>query len=188
MELAYFRTMFDYNRWANARILDKAGEASEADYFSPQPGLSYDNLHGTLLHLVGSEMTWLRRFTGHPAQRLTEADAPDLASLLAVRDQAEAGQHAYFDTLTDAKLDGDNTYALPNGGEMTHKLAHQMAHWVNHATQYRSEAAVRLTAIGLSPRQPRPGNVAASRLGPDQQRFRESAGALPSPSSERGWG
>lgn len=151
MELAYFRTLFDYNRWANARILDRAAEASEADYYGPHPGLSFDNLHGTLLHLVGAEMTWLRRFTGQPAPRITVEEMPDLASLLALRQQAEAGQFAYFDTLTDADLDRDNTYSLPNGGQMTHKLAHQMAHWVNHATQYRSEAAVRLTEIGLSP-------------------------------------
>jgi len=42
-------------------------------------------------------------------------------------------------------------FALPNGNTWTHKLGHQMAHWVNHATQYRSEAAVRLTELGLSP-------------------------------------
>ena len=151
MDTDYFRTLFDYNRWANARILDRSVEVAEADYFGPHAGLSFDNLHGTLLHLVGAEMTWLRRFSGQPAPRITAEEMPDLASLLALREQAEAAQTAVFATLTDADLNRDNSYALPNGATMTPKLGHQMAHWVNHATQYRSEAAVRLTELGLSP-------------------------------------
>ncbi|HLF77320.1 MAG TPA: DinB family protein [Dehalococcoidia bacterium] len=151
MDIEYFRTLFDYNRWANARILDRSSEVAEADYFGPHPGLSFGNLHGTLVHLIGAEMTWLRRFTGQPAPRITEVEMPDLAALVALRAEAEAGQVAYFATLTDSDVNRDNTYGLPNGGQMTHKLGHQMAHWVNHATQFRSEAAVRLTELGLSP-------------------------------------
>jgi uncharacterized damage-inducible protein DinB len=151
MDVEYFRTLFDYNRWANARILDRATEVKDTDYFGPHPGLSFDNLHGTLVHLVGAEMTWLRRFSGQPAPAITAMQMPDFASLLALRKEAEAQQAAFFATLTDADLNRDNTYALPNSNQWTHKLGHQMAHWVNHATQYRSEAAVRLTELGLSP-------------------------------------
>jgi uncharacterized damage-inducible protein DinB len=151
MDVEYFRMLFDYNRWANARILDRALAVAATDYFGPHPGLSFDNLHGTLLHLIGAEMTWLRRFTGQPAPPITASEMPDLASLLALREQAEAGQHAFFATLTDEDVNRDNIYALPNGNKLTHKLGHQMAHWVNHAMQYRAEAAVRLTELGLSP-------------------------------------
>jgi uncharacterized damage-inducible protein DinB len=151
MDVEYFRTLFDYNRWANARILDRAAEVSEADYFGPHPGLSFQNLHGTLLHLIGAEMTWLRRWSGQPAPAITAAEMPDLASLLALRKDAEAQQAAFLETVTDDALNSDTTYSLPNGNAWTHKLGHQMAHWVNHATQYRSEAAVRLTELGLSP-------------------------------------
>ena len=151
MDADYFRMLFDYNRWANAKILDQAVKASEADYFGPHAGLSFDNLHGTLIHLVGSEMTWLRRWTGQTAIPYTAEQLPDLGSLLALRAEAEAKQAEVFATLTDDRVNADNTYALPNGNTWTHKLGHQMAHWVNHATQYRSEAAVRLTEIGLSP-------------------------------------
>ena len=151
MDVEYFRMLFDYNRWANAKILDQAVQASESDYFGTHAGLSFDNLHGTLLHLVGSEMTWLRRWSGQEAIPFTAQQMPDLAALLALRGDAEAQQTAFFATLTDERVNADNTYALPNGAKWTHKLGHQLGHWVNHATQYRSEAAVRLTELGRSP-------------------------------------
>jgi hypothetical protein len=79
------------------------------------------------------------------------ADYPDLASLLALRTDAEARQTGFFAQLTDAALDADNTYSMPNGSGFTHKLGFQVGHWVNHAQQFRAEAAVRLTSLDLSP-------------------------------------
>lgn len=151
MDIEYFRMLFEYNCWANGRIVDRAKEVSEADFYGPHPGLSFGNLHGTLVHLLGGERTWLLRFTGQLAVPVTKEQAPDLASLLKVRDDAEAGLSAFFAKCTDADVNADNTYALPNGNTMTHKLGYQMGHYVNHAQQYRAEAAVRLTELGLSP-------------------------------------
>ena len=151
MDIEYFRTLFGYNRWANARILDRAVEVSESDYFAPRAGLSFGNLHGTLIHLIGSERVWLLRWTEHFATPVTQEEAPDLAALLEIRADAEKGQRAFLDGLMDADLDLPNTYRMPNGNELTHLLGHQFGHMVNHATQYRSEAAVRLTELDLSP-------------------------------------
>src|SRR5262245_39905187 len=144
MDVEYFRTLFDYNRWANARILEQSVQAAEPDYFGPHAGLSFTNLHGTLIHLVGSEMTWWRRWTGQVATPYTAEQLPDLSSLLSLRAEAEAKQTQFFATLTDERVNADNSYSFPNGNVWTMKLGHQIAHWVNHATQYRSEAAVRL--------------------------------------------
>ena len=52
-----------------------------ADYLAPFPGLSFGNLHGTLVHLVGAEMNWHRRWTGQGGGVFTAAEYPDLASL-----------------------------------------------------------------------------------------------------------
>ena len=151
MDADYFRLLYDYNRWANARILDRAQEVSEADYFAPFPGLSFGNLHGTLVHLVGAEMNWHRRWTGQGGAVFSATEYPDLASLLALRTEAEARQAEFLASLTDDAVNRDNTYTMPNGSALTHKLGHQLGHWVNHAQQFRAEAAVRLTSLDLSP-------------------------------------
>jgi uncharacterized damage-inducible protein DinB len=151
VDAEYFRLLFDYNRWANSRILDRAVEVSETDYFASFPGLSFGNLHGTLVHLVGAEMNWWRRWTGNSGPPLTANELPTLQSLLELRSEAEARQTAYFAALTEDMVNRDNTYSMPNGNTLTHKLGHQLGHWVNHAQQYRAEAAVRLTSLDLSP-------------------------------------
>src|SRR5438105_9328254 len=140
MDVSYFRTLFAYNRWANARILDRAVEVSEADYFAQRAGLSYGNVHGTLLHVIGSDWLWLQRWRGIGAGRVPESERPTLASLLELRAENEAAQQVYFDKLTDAELDLPNTYGMPGGRSITSLLAYQIGHWTNHATQYRSEA------------------------------------------------
>jgi len=151
LDAAYFRTLRDYNKWANAKILDRAGEVGEADYFAQRPGLSYGNLHGTLLHVVGSDWLWLQRWQRIGADRVPESERPTLDSLLDLRADNEVAQQVYFDKLTDAELDRPNTYGFPDGRTITSLLGYQLGHWTNHATQYRSEAAVRLTELGLSP-------------------------------------
>src|SRR6266567_927318 len=151
MDVGYFRMLLGYNCWANAKILGRAVEVSEADYFAPRSGLSYGNLHGTLLHVIGSDWLWLQRWQGSSAGRVPESELPTLASLLELRSASEPAQQAYFDRLTNAELNETNTYGFPDGRTITSPRGYQMAHWVNHATQYRSEAAVRLTELDLSP-------------------------------------
>lgn len=151
MDLDYFRMLFEYNKWANARILDRAIEASEADYYGPRAGLSYGNLHGTLLHVLGSDWLWLQRWQGAIMDRVPESERPTLASLLELRAETEPAQQRYFEQITDADLNVPNTYGFPDGRTITSLRGYQMGHWVNHATQFRSEAAVRLTELGLSP-------------------------------------
>ena len=151
MDVSYFHMLLAYNMWANAKILDRAVEVAEADYFAPRAGLSYGNLHGTLLHVIGSDWLWLQRWQGISADRVPESERPTLASLLELRAETEPAQQNYLDQLADSDLDATNTYGMPGGRTVTSLRGYQMGHWVNHATQYRSEAAVRLTELGFSP-------------------------------------
>lgn len=155
MDASHFRRLYEYNAWASGRILDRAAEASEDAYFAEVPGLSFGSLHGTLVHLFGGELTWLERWRVPGLQELgttwtTEA-LPDFEAVAAAAPPLEAALGAFVASLTDAEIDEPVTYQAPNGETYTDPACLQLVHLVNHGTQFRAEAAVRLTALGLSP-------------------------------------
>jgi uncharacterized damage-inducible protein DinB len=82
---------------------------------------------------------------------LEESEFPDLKSLRVRWKGEEAAMRAYLATLTNDDLNATISYARTGGARSENTLWHLLAHLVNHGTQHRSEAAVRLTALGSSP-------------------------------------
>src|SRR6266567_9159147 len=85
MLIEYFRTLYDYNYWANAKILDAAGQVSDVQFIEETPD-SHGSLRGTLVHTLSAEWLWRSRWQGtSPTTQLREADLPDLPTLEAIR-------------------------------------------------------------------------------------------------------
>lgn len=155
MDRSHFKRLYEYNAWANARILERAAEAATDAYIAEVPGLSFGSLHGTLVHLFDAQAIWLQRWRApglaRAAASWTTEALPTLEAVAEAVPALEAILEAYVDSLTDAQLDEPVTYQAPNGQTYTDPRCLQLVHLVNHGTQFRSEAAVRLTALGLSP-------------------------------------
>ena len=60
MSTAIFRELAGYNRWANARIYAVAFELPEAQFKRPV-GIFIESMHGTLNHLLTTDLIWLKR-------------------------------------------------------------------------------------------------------------------------------
>lgn len=161
MQAEFFRTLFEYNRWANRKVLDAAATVSAADYFAPAPGLSFASLHATLVHALVAEIVWLARWQGtSPPEALRDARAvepiattaiPDFATLRRLYAEEEAKQASFFRDLTDEQAHAPLHYRMSSGQAFEQPLDELIAHFINHGTQFRSEAAVRLTQLGASP-------------------------------------
>ncbi|MEZ4501511.1 MAG: DinB family protein [Dehalococcoidia bacterium] len=154
MNAGHVRRLYEYNAWANRRILERAAEASEDAYLAEFPGLSFGSLHGTLVHLFDGQLIWLRRWQAAGLDGLgpwTIEALPDFEAVAAAAPRLEAALEAHVAALTDADIEGTLTYEAPNGQTYTDPRSLQLVHLVNHGTQFRAEAAVRLTALGLSP-------------------------------------
>ena len=148
----YARLLFDYNVWANHLVLDKAAEVSEADYMAPADGISFGSLHATLVHLLGAERGWVARWGGEAAvERLNPENTPDFATLRERWAGEEERQRVYLDGLSDETVAGTVSFAFRDGPTETHAMWAMIAHLINHGTQFRSEAGVRLTQLGQSP-------------------------------------
>jgi uncharacterized damage-inducible protein DinB len=161
MTAEHFRLLFEYNVWANDQVLAKAAAVAEADYFAVAPGLSFGSLHATLVHTLVAEIVWLARWQGgrppeslrdaRQADRLAREEIPTFARLRELWRAEQAKQASFLASLTDTDVESSLSYQDQYGNPYTQPLWQLMTHALNHGTQFRAEAAVRLTQLGLSP-------------------------------------
>ena len=61
--LEYFKTLYDYNYWANAKILNTTEQITDEQLFAPTHD-SYGSLRGTFVHTMSAEWVWRTRWLG----------------------------------------------------------------------------------------------------------------------------
>ena len=143
--------LYDYNAWANGRILDTASRLTPAQLVAPG-GASFDSVRDTLVHTMSAQWIYLERWLGRSPREWPEAGSfPDLAAIRSRWDVIERDTQTFVLTLDDARLAAVVEYTNMQGERWAYPLWQQMIHQVNHATQHRSEAAVLLTQLGDSP-------------------------------------
>ncbi len=144
-------TLYQYNQWANAKILNGAARATQEQYLAPAT-FPHGGLCGTLVHIMFAEWIWRNRWEGtSPAYRLKPEEFPTLETLRARWKEEEKKLMGFVDRVTDEKLNSTISYTNTSGKPFTKTLWHMMAHVVNHGTQHRAEAAALLTELGHSP-------------------------------------
>lgn len=143
--------LYQYNQWANAKILDAAAKVSSEQFLSPAD-FPHGGLRGTLVHLLFAEWIWRHRWEGtSPAARLKPEDFPTFASLRSRWADEEKLLMAFAEDVDDGLLNSHFFYHATDGTPYERVLWHTMMHLVNHGTQHRTEAAALLTGFGHSP-------------------------------------
>ena len=149
--LEYFKTLYDYNYWANAKILDTTQQITDEQLFAPTHD-SYGNLHGTLVHTMSAEWVWRTRWSGtSPKAPLRNEDFPSLAAIRSRWNQEEQQMRTFLASLSEENVQRIVQYTNMQGQAYSAPLWLLMMHLVNHGTQHRSEAATILTKLGHSP-------------------------------------
>jgi uncharacterized damage-inducible protein DinB len=144
-------TIYDYNYWANRRILAAASKVSP-EQFVAATAFPRGSLRATLLHILDAEYGWRELLDhGREVPDLAAADFPTVAAIEALWSKEEAAMRQYLATLTDETLTAVVRYTNPQGIQRERVLWHGLFHVVNHGTQHRSEAAAMLTDFGQSP-------------------------------------
>jgi uncharacterized damage-inducible protein DinB len=152
MEKKDILTLYDYNYWANARIL-AATERITSAQFVALANLSHGSLQSTLVHALGAEIVWRVRCQegASPAALPAEADFPTMESLWKRWWEEEQAMRAYLASLSEEQLKGTIQYKSTKGVPFEQSLWKILAHVVNHSTQCRSEAGIALLSFGQSP-------------------------------------
>jgi uncharacterized damage-inducible protein DinB len=143
--------LYQYNQWANAKILNAAVNVTQEQYLAPA-SFPHGGLRGTLVHALFAEWIWRNRWEGiSPTQRLRPEDFPTFESLHARWLEEEKQLMTFAEGITDERLCDTFLYKNTSGKPLTKILWQAMAHLVNHGTQHRTEAAAILTDLGHSP-------------------------------------
>ncbi len=145
-------TLYDYNYWANARVLNATAKVTPEQFVAPAR-LSHGSLRGVLVHTLGAEVIWRLRCQGDisPSALLSETGFPTLEALRARWREEEQAMRAYLASLADGNLQQSVKYKSTKGVPFENVLWNLLVHVVNHGTQSRAEAGIALTAYGQSP-------------------------------------
>jgi uncharacterized damage-inducible protein DinB len=143
--------IFDYNYWANHKIL-AASTGVTKEQFLASADFPYGGLRGTLVHILDAEWGWRSLFeTLTFGEDLNSDDFPSVKSIEKRWDEEEKAMSAYLSTLKDEDMTMHLYYKAGNGEPRDRVLWHCLLHVVNHGTQHRSEAAAMLTSFSHSP-------------------------------------
>jgi uncharacterized damage-inducible protein DinB len=143
--------LYRYNRWANATILNAVAPLSKDD-FSRKLGGSFPSVRETLVHIMGAEWIWLRRWKGvSPPALLSAAQFPDLSSIKHRWPEIEAEQMEFVAGMTDALLQQPLKYVNLKGQPFEYPLVRVMQHLVNHGSYHRGQVTNFLRQLGAQP-------------------------------------
>lgn len=158
MTIDDIRPLYQYDRWANNRVLQAASRLS-VEEFTRDLGGSFRSVRDTLVHIIGGEWIWLRYWkepptssallTGLRTRRdlLFNPDSfPNLATLQLKWAEVENEQTEFVNGLTDELLGR----MLPFRARHV-RLAHLMQHVANHSTYHRGQVALMMRQLDAKP-------------------------------------
>jgi uncharacterized damage-inducible protein DinB len=144
-------TMLAYNHAANTRLLDLASSLDDAQLDTPIEG-GYGSIRESFVHLVRVEWRWRTIVETHepPAELIAVPQPATIAALSAFADQEAAAVSAWLDGRSEAEL-STPVLIIWRGDTVHFTPWHALAQLCMHGVQHRSEIAIALTRLGLSP-------------------------------------
>jgi uncharacterized damage-inducible protein DinB len=140
--------LYEYNRWANHRVLDAASALWEED-FTRDLGSSFGSVRDTLVHILASEWIWLSRWEGRSPREIPHGWATSgYAELRSHWTDVEERQRRFVAELTDARLDEVVSYRNTSDEQFHAPLWQMLRHVVNHSTYHRGQVITMLRQLG----------------------------------------
>ncbi len=153
MNTADILFQFDYNRWANARLLQAVSTLTN-EQFVKELGSSYSSVRDTLTHILAAEELWLMRWKGiSPKTMLDPTYFPDVRSIQAKWSEVELDQWNFVSKISDESLQELVEYQNFKNEVWEYTLWQMMHHMVNHSTYHRGQVVAMLRQLGAAPTQ-----------------------------------
>lgn len=143
-----FSSLFAFNRWANAKMLDACRKLTAEQYVAePVPG--WPSVRATVYHIALVTELWLRGLANDPDDSLpTETEFPTVEDAQRLLDRAYRRFDDLLPTLTAERL--ATPIALQRRGRtITLPPWAVLRHIVNHTTYHRGQVASKLKRFGI---------------------------------------
>ena len=152
MFLDHFRTMSDYNRWANDRLYDACAQLPAASYMAARPAF-FGSIHNTLNHIVVGNRIWLGRIEGMEVggMALNEILFADFDGLRAGRIAEDDRTDRILAGMTEDDIAGDLAYRNQSGTEFRTPMRLVLTHFFNHQTHHRAQVHDMLAQTDVPP-------------------------------------
>jgi uncharacterized damage-inducible protein DinB len=144
-------SLYEYNKWANARVIGSLRPLSAEDY-TRELGGGWPSIRATFVHLAGATDAWAERFAG---KDVTVLPTPDEVSTFdaaaALLQGAETKLDAFLSTIAPEKATGSFTWKNLKGEPKTAPFWAVLRHVVNHGTYHRGQISSMVKRVGGKP-------------------------------------
>ena len=143
--------LYEYNAWADRRVLE-AASALSAEQFTKPLSSSFSSVRDTLGHIYGVEWLWLERFQGRSPSAIPDAKEFEHIEQLKTRwVEFEPVLLNFVRGLTQQDLDRVMEYKTMKFGVYSNALWQSMLHLVNHGGYHRGQVTTMLRQLGAQP-------------------------------------
>jgi uncharacterized damage-inducible protein DinB len=142
------RLLYEYDAWANHRLMD-AVAALTTEQFTRDMGSSFRSVRDTMAHIINGQWLWLERWQGRtPGAFPDPKEYPDFASLQKRWEEVEKNVMAFVRGLSAERIAHVDEYKTQTAGIFTCPLWQVMQHLVNHGTYHRGQVTTLLRQLG----------------------------------------
>jgi uncharacterized damage-inducible protein DinB len=150
--------LYEYDRWANNRVL-QAATALSAEQFTRDLGGAFSSVRNTLVHVIGGEWIWFSYWRESSPSPTFAADLrarrdvlfdprafPGVAVVRLKWAEVEKEQVDFINNVTNECLER----TLPSRAKQI-RLALLLQHLANHSTYHRGQVALMMRQLGAAP-------------------------------------
>ena len=151
MNLIEIHRLYDYNSWANERVLESLRLIGQ-EFFTSNKQASHGSIRGIIAHIAAAESIWLERWQGSSPARLlpeSEFETVEIATLRLRRIDNDLQE--FTSQLTQADLDASRGYKTTEGKAYSNVLSDMLLHVVNHSSYHRGQITTLLLQSGAVP-------------------------------------
>ncbi|HWQ03206.1 MAG TPA: DinB family protein [Candidatus Nitrosotenuis sp.] len=146
-----FLLLYEYDAWANRRLLDAAAKLTP-EQFQRDLGSSFPSVRDTLVHIMGAQSVWLDRWLGRASAGLPKAaDFPTLESIRVRWRELESELLTFVGGLTPEMIAEVREYRTLSSGVLRNPLWQALQHLVNHGSYHRGQVTTMLRQLGAGP-------------------------------------